>query len=205
MGSVFAALIGQHIGEIDNIVMVSPSHVPFEGTLADKKTMTGKSMATWQGKDIPFVKEDFSGGEMNKYIYSKEAGRKVTKMWQAYYDAYQNKELEEKAALHLEKTGARILMIAGTGDEMWYSDYSVRYLKQRLDSANYEKEYKTVISPNVSHLTGIVPNKEREKMLYFLLPLIGIFYKSLGKYKKECMEAFAQSEKEIIDFISEGR
>lgn len=36
MGSVFAALIGQHIGGIDNIVMVSPSHVPFEGTLADK-------------------------------------------------------------------------------------------------------------------------------------------------------------------------
>ena len=205
MGSVFAALIGQHIGGIDNIVMVSPSHVPFEGTLADKKTMTGKSMATWQGKDIPFIKEDFSGGGMNKYIYSKEAGRKVTKMWQAYYDAYQNKELEEKAALHLEKTGARIIMIAGTGDEMWYSDYSVRYLKQRLDSANYEKEYKTVIFPNVSHLTGIVPNKEREKMLYFLLPLIGIFYKSLGKYKKECMEAFAQSEKEIIDFISKGR
>lgn len=205
MGSVFAALIGQHIGGIDNIVMVSPSHVPFEGTLADKKTMTGKSMATWQGKDIPFVKEDFSGGGMNKYIYSKEADRKVTKMWQAYYDAYQNKELEEKAALHLEKTGARILMIAGTGDEMWYSDYSVRYLKQRLDSANYEKEYKTVIFPNVSHLTGIVPNKEREKMLYFLLPLIGIFYKSLGKYRKECMEAFAQSEKEIIDFISKGR
>ena len=205
MGSVFAALIGQHIGGIDNIVMVSPSHVPFEGTLADKKTMTGKSMATWQGKDIPFVKEDFSGGGMNKYIYSKEAGRKVTKMWQAYYDAYQNKELEEKAALHLEKTGARILMIAGTGDEMWYSDYSVRYLKQCLDSANYEKEYKAVIYPNVSHLTGIVPNKEREKILYFLLPLIGIFYKSLGKYRKECMEAFAQSEKEIIDFISKGR
>ena len=37
MGSVFAALTAQYIGGIENVVMVSPSHVPFEGTTKDKK------------------------------------------------------------------------------------------------------------------------------------------------------------------------
>lgn len=38
--------------------MVSPTHVPFEGTLKDKKTMTGRSVATWHGEDIPCVCAD---------------------------------------------------------------------------------------------------------------------------------------------------
>ena len=37
MGTVFAALTAQYIGGIENVVIVSPSHVPFEGTTKDKK------------------------------------------------------------------------------------------------------------------------------------------------------------------------
>lgn len=118
MGSIFAALIAEYIGGIDNLIMVSPAHAPFEGVLSDKKQMTGRSIATWRGQDIPFVKQDFSGGKLNKYIYSEKAGRKVTRMWLAYYNAYRDKDMEKRACLQLEKTGARILMIAGTGDEM---------------------------------------------------------------------------------------
>lgn len=60
-----------------------------------------------------------------------------------------------------------------------------------------------MIYPNVSHLTGMMPSKEREKTLYRLALLIGIFYRSFGKYKEECMAAFERSENEIIDFIME--
>ncbi|MCM1525579.1 MAG: hypothetical protein NC120_14125 [Ruminococcus sp.] len=202
MGSIFAVLTAQYIGGVDNLILASPSHVPFEGTLADKKTMTGRSAVAWHGKDIPYVKQDFSSGGMSRYIYSNDAGRKVTKMWQAYYDAYQNKALEENAALQIEKTGARILMIAGTADEMWSSDYSVKYLLQRLDDADYQKEYKGIVYPNASHLIGMMPSKKRSRMLYIMLPVIGIFYRSIGKHKAECLAAFESSEKEIIKFIS---
>ena len=61
MGSIFAVLAAQYIGGMENLIMVSPTHVPFEGTLKDKKTMTGHSVATWHGEDIPFVRADFSG------------------------------------------------------------------------------------------------------------------------------------------------
>ena len=46
MGSIFAVLCAVYIGGFENLIMVSPTHVPFEGTLSDKKTMTGRSVAT---------------------------------------------------------------------------------------------------------------------------------------------------------------
>lgn len=201
MGSIFAALAGKYIQGIDNIILVSPSHVPFEGTLEDKKYMTGHSMATWRNEEIPYVKPDFSSGKMGKYYYEPEAGRKVTGMWIAYKDAYKNKKLEQAVTVHIEETNARILLIAGTGDEAWPSDYSVNYLKAYLDKIGYNKDYKAVLYPNASHLIGMMPSKEREKWLYRMIPVIGLMYRSFGKHKKECMWALEESEKEIIKWI----
>ncbi|MCM1579255.1 MAG: hypothetical protein NC078_10700 [Ruminococcus sp.] len=203
MGSVFASLTAMYIGGVDDLILVSPAHVPFEGTLADKKTMTGKSAVTWQGKELPYVKADFSQGGMNRYVYFEKEKRKVTRMYMAYYNAYRNKELEEKAALDLSGTGARILMTAGSADEMWCSEYSVKYLLESLDKAGYQKKYKGIIYPGASHLIGMTPNRERNKTLYRMMPLIGIFYRSLRENKAQCLEALEKSEREIIKFISE--
>ena len=49
----------------------------------------------------------------------------------------------------------------------------------------------------------MMPNKERERKLYRMIPLIGIMYKSFGKHKKECMAALERSEKEIINWLSQ--
>lgn len=205
MGSIFAALVAQYIGGIDNVIMVSPTHVPFEGTLSDKKTMSGRSVVTWQGKDIPYVQADFSKVKVRKYQKHPKAEHKVTGMWAAYYEAYQDVEAVKKARLELEKTGARILLIAGTGDESWPAELSVKYIEKELREKEYDKEYKIIIYPNVSHLTGMMPNWEREKKLYRMIPLIGLMYKSLGTHRKECMEAFSNAEREIIKWLSVER
>lgn len=39
------------------------------------------------------------------------------------------------------------------------------------------------------------------RRLYRMIPLVGMMYKSFGKHKKECMAAFEQSEKEIINWL----
>ncbi len=202
MGSIFAVLVAQYIGGIENVVMVSPTHVSFEGTTKDGKHMTGHSVATWRNEDIPFVTADFSKIKASKYYKTDAAPHKVMGMWLAYYEAYQDKAAEEKAHLEIEKTNARILLIAGGADEAWCAQYSVSYMEQYLKEKNYGKDYKSIIYPNVSHLTGMMPNKERERKLYRMIPLVGIMYKSFGKHKKECMAAFEQSEKEIIDWLS---
>lgn len=202
MGSIFAVLVAQYIGGIENLIMVSPTHVPFEGTKPDKKTMTGRSIATYQGKDIPFVPTDFGKLKAGRYYTHPKVKHRVSGMWIAYYNAYQNKDTEREAWLHLEKTNARILLIAGDEDEAWPAEYSVKALKTYLDDLAYEKEVKVIIYPHGSHLNGLMPNREREKKLYRMIPLIGLMYKTFGKYRKENMRYFEETEKAVIDWIS---
>ncbi|SEQ63226.1 hypothetical protein SAMN02910369_02164 [Lachnospiraceae bacterium NE2001] len=52
-----------------------------------------------------------------------------------------------------------------------------------------------------SHLNGLMPNRAREKKLYRMIPLIGLMYKTFGKYRKENLRYFVESEREIIDWI----
>ena len=201
MGSIFAILVAQYIGGIDNLIIVSPTHVPFEGTMKDKKTMTGRSVATFKGKDIPYVRADFSKIKASKYYKHKDAEYKVMGMWIAYHDAYADKEMSENAMLQVEQSGARVLLIAGHEDEAWPAEYSVRMLEKNLKDAGYEKDVKVIVYPHGSHLNGLMPNRVREKKLYRMIPLIGLMYKTFGKYRKENLRYFEESEKEIIDWI----
>ena len=201
MGSIFAALAAEKLGGFENMILVSPAHVPFEGTLRDKKTMTGHSVATWRGDELPFVKADFTRWKAGKYQKHPDAGYPVTGMWCAYFDAYQDRERVEQAMLHPEKSGARILMIAGAMDEAWPSADSVRLLQNALREAGYTKEVKTIVFPHGSHLTGLMPNREREKRLYRMIPLVSLMYRTFGKYRKENMDYFEQSERTIIEWV----
>lgn len=199
MGTIFAALAAKYV-KVTNLILCSPTHVPFEGA-TDKKHMTGHSVAVYGGKELPFVRPDLSRGGMNRYRYSGEAGKKVTGMWAAYNEAYHDKVLEEKAALHLRETEARILLVAGTGDEMWNSAYSVKYMYSELEKADYVYDHKMLLYPEASHLIGVMPNRKRNRMLYGMIPLIGIFYRRFAENRQLCMEALERSEKEIMDWI----
>lgn len=201
MGSIFAVMAAQYISGFENLIMVSPTHVPFEGTGKDKKTMSGRSVATWKGSDIPFAKEDFSAVKATKYYRVPEVPYKVTGMWIAYKKAYEDEERVRQVMLHPELSGARILLIAGDEDECWPAEQSVRILKENLEKIGYEKDIKVVVYQHGSHLNGLMPNREREKKLYRMIPLIGFMYKTFGKYRKENLSYFEKSEKEIIDWI----
>lgn len=201
MGSIFAALTAQYVGGIENVVMVSPAHVPFEGTTKDKKHMTGHSIATWRGEELPFVTADFSRVNALRYQNHPAAAHKVTGMWAAFYEAYQDKAREQSALLRIEKTNARVLLIAGGADEMWPAEYSVNVIKESLERSRYGHDFKAIVYPKVSHLTGMMPSREREKWLYRMIPLIGMMYKSFGSHKKDCMAAFVKSEEEIINWL----
>lgn len=203
MGSLFAALTAQYIGGIDNVIMVSPSHVLFGGT-ADKRSMSGHSAATWHGRELPYVKADFGAYKMGKYYYDKGEKRKITGMWKAYADAYADKAAEQKADIHIEKCSCRILLLAGTGDEMWNSAYSVKYLENSLIENNYRREYKAVLYSGASHLLGVMPSREREPLLHKMIPLIGLMYHSFSENRSACMDALERSEKEVIEWIKGG-
>lgn len=204
MGSLFAALAAEYIDGIDNVIMVSPSHVPFGGTM-DKKHLSGHSMVTWHGRELPYVNADFAVYRMGKYYYDRQEKRKVTGMWKAYADAYADKSAESEADIHIEKCNSRILLLAGTGDEMWPSDYSVKYLEKSLQEHNYSKDYKAVLYPGASHLLGVMPSRERNPLLYKMIPLVGLMYRSLLENRTACMNALEQSEREIVEWIGNSK
>lgn len=201
MGSIFAVLAAVYIGGFENLIMVSPTHVPFEGTAKDKKTMSGHSVATYQGYEIPYVRADFSKVKATKYYKLPDIGHKVTGMWIAYHDAYADHSRALRAELAVEKTDCRILLIAGDEDEAWPSEYSVRTIEERLKSVSYGKDVKVIVYPHGSHINGLMPNKERERKLYRMIPLIGLMYRTFGKYRKENLSYFERTEKEIIEWI----
>ena len=204
MGSIFALLCAVHIGGFDKLITVSPTHVPFEGTLSDKKTMTGHSAVTYRGKELPYVTADFSKFKAMRYTHHPAVPYKVTGMWAAYYKGYCDRETVRKAELPIESCGADVLMIAGAMDECWYSEYSVKRLAARLRRKGFEHRVRTVIYPYGSHLNGLMPNRQREKKLYLMIPLIGLMYRSFGRYRKENMGYFSRSEREIISWIKGG-
>ena len=204
MGSIFAALAAEKLVGFESLILVSPTHVPFEGTLRDKKTMTGHSVVTWQGEELPFVRADFSRWKAGKYYRHPAAFCPVTGMWCAYHDAYRDRDGVEAAMLHPEKSGAQILMIAGAMDEAWPSTESVRLLQGALEEADYPHEVKTILYPYGSHLTGLMPNREREKKLYRMIPLIGLMYRTFGEYRKENLDYFEQSERAIVAWIKDS-
>lgn len=202
MGSIFAVLAAQYIGGFENLIMVSPTHVPFEGTRKNKKTMTGKSVATWKGEDIPFVKADFSKIRATGYYRHPDAKCKVTGMWIAYHDAYMDERAVINAKLSVEKTNARVLLIAGDEDEAWPAEHSVRLIEKDLKDKGYGKDVKVIVYPHGSHLNGLMPNREREKRLYRMIPLIGLMYRTFGKYKDLNISYFDNTEKEIIKWLN---
>lgn len=71
-------------------------------------------------------------------------------------------------------------------------------LKSYLERKNYTHDFKVIVCPNVSHSTGMMPNKEREKKLYRLIPLIGFMYKSFGKHKNS-NHTLAEQKQELLN------
>lgn len=183
MGSLFAAMAAVNIEGIDSVIMVSPSHTIFEGSVG-RKHMTGHSVMTWNNKELSFVKPDFE----NK------------SMWQAFNDAYKDKILEKESAIPIENINSRILMIASDSDESWPAEYSVRYMCKRLKASKFTYKYESLIYPNASHVLGVLPKKKSHKLLYMLMPLA---FRNERKFKNDCERARVLSEKEIIKWIKE--
>ena len=147
MGSVVALACSLHI-QVDNLVLMSPSHVSFEAVSKDKKTMLHHGFITWNDEDIPYVCADFS-----KY-----------KMYDAYVKAYSDKEKEKiaMAALPISKVKARILLLAGNKDTSWPSSYSASMLYNALEKENQGYAYKKIIYPKYGHMLPLKKNVRNE-------------------------------------------
>ena len=58
---------------------------------------------------------------------------------------------------------------------------------------------------NSSHLLGVMPSRERNLMLYKMIPLVGLMYRSFLENRTACMNALDQSEREIVEWIGNSK
>lgn len=201
MGSLFALIAAEKTQAFEKIILVSPAHVPFEGTGKDRRTLTHHSCVMWKGEELPFVSADFSEYSPGRIYRPGFLKYPVSGMWLSFQKAYQDTEKEKAALLHPEKTGAAILMIAGEMDESWPAAYSVRKLEKQMKDAGYDRPYRTILNPHGSHLCGMKPDRKKHPWLYRLIPLIGLAYRTFGKYPQENIQYMEQAEKEILSWI----
>ena len=75
------------------------------------------------------------------------------------------------------------------------------YYEAYQDKAAEEKAHLEIKKTNARILMMREVQTKRGRRLYRMIPLVGMMYKSFGKHKKECMAAFEQSEKEIINWL----
>jgi len=197
MGSVFALTAACRYRCFDKVVLVSPTHVPFEGSV-DKKRMSGHSVVTAGGRDMPFVPLELGRYKASRYYTDPETGRRVMGMWLSYRDAYRLPE-SMSACLRPEETGAELLLVCGDRDEAWPSSYSVEVLHERMAAAG--KQARKLVCPGAGHLLGVMPLREKNAWLYRAIPLIGLMYRSFRDDRSACLAALEMSQREILAFL----
>ncbi len=198
MGSIFAAYTAKYTS-IDKVILCSPTHAAFEGSL-DKKHRTHHSVITKQGEDLPFIPLDLSSYKAGRYYPHPNQDMQVTGMWLSYRDAYMDLEAGKKASLPIDTISSEVLLIAGSADEMWPSFYSIQMMKKKMDLAK-KTNVRILIFKNAGHLVGMMPNRKHHPWVYRALPLIGKMYKRLNDSRKDSLDALEFSRQEIIKFI----
>ena len=199
MGTIFALLAARYFPEIDKLILCAPTHVAFEGS-ADKKHMSGHSVATYCGADIPFVPLRLGDYKPGRYYDDERASLPVTGMWRSFRDAYDCKDREAQAALPVEGVRAEVLIAAGTADEAWDSAYSAQYLAERMQK-NGKTNYRLRLFPDAGHLIGMMPSKERYPGTYRMMPLIAAMYRRLKDHKEDSLAALDSIQQEMIGFL----
>jgi len=200
-GSVFAALAARYYPGMEKVILVSPTHVVPGCASKKKKKDAGHSMATMDGEELPFVPVDFSARKPEKTYKDEDTGREGLGMWFSYSDAYDARENVEKAYLRLEETGADILLLASMQDEMWPADYSIKYMKRRLERSDYDKDVRVVLYEKGSHLLGVMPNRKKYPQIYRKIPSLSKVFRNLKESRAESFVALRRSEKEVIRFL----
>jgi len=201
MGSVFAVLAARVYPGIEKVILVSPTHVVPGSPAKKKKKDGGHSIATWKGEELPFVPVDIGNRKPEKTYKDEETGREGLGMWFAYSNAYDDRENVEKAYLAPEETGAELLLLGSMKDEMWPADYSVKYMKRRLERCDYDRNVRIVLYEKGSHLLGVMPNRKNYPQVYRRIPALSKVFRNLKESRAESFVALRRSEKEVIRFL----
>lgn len=178
LGSVLALMSGVVFADISCVIAVSATHIIPEGFI-NKRKVSGKSFLIYQEKPFEYVPLENDLPNFKRF-----------------QNAYET-NINENACIPVEKINGRILLIAGTNDESWNSEFSVSYMQRRLNITQFPFQHK-LCKYKGSHYIGIIPDIKKHR----LLNLIKLISKEERYNKADCENARKQSEQEIINWLT---
>ena len=143
-GAEAALLLACHDARIGGVVALSPSSVIWAnvGPGLDGQNFPYRSSWTWRGQPLPFIPYDDS--EPTDSSRGLVAFRPVYERSLRVFP-----ERARLAAIPVERTDARILLVVGEDDQMWPSAAFARALAKRGDAAG--KRIESVNHPGAGH------------------------------------------------------
>ncbi|HEV2405505.1 MAG TPA: acyl-CoA thioester hydrolase/BAAT C-terminal domain-containing protein [Ktedonobacterales bacterium] len=143
-GAEAALLTACYDARIGAVVAISPSSVAWAnvGAGADGQSYPYRSSWTWQGAPLPFVPYDES-----RSVDQTQGPVAYRALYEQSLAAFPERALA--AAIPIERTAARILLIAGGDDEMWPSASFAGSLAERARAAG--RQIEVIAEPRAGH------------------------------------------------------
>ena len=151
-GAEFSLVAASHYPWITKVVAVVPSDIVWEGYAADAGRSTARSSWSIAGKPLPFVPL-FSFDPNLDGLYRTNTER-YDRSRQCFADQ------ATAARIPIEKTNAKMLLLASDRDEVWSSGSMSRNIAEQLVLANKQKQLALKIYPTAGHQiagTGTFP------------------------------------------------
>ncbi len=137
-GAELSLLLASRDKRISRVVAIAPSSAVWAGILKDWTKTPGSSW-TLQGNELPHIPFKPSG--------------EVKGLLDLYTQSLNNRTDGGKADIPVEKIKAKVVLMAGTHDEIWPSEQMAESVCQRMNNQK-TASCKQLIYPQQDHLLG---------------------------------------------------
>ena len=156
-GAEVALLLGSMNPKVKAVVALSSSSVVWEGVPkkgVDMTTYNRRSSWSYQGQDLPFIKNTLTSWNTGTMISTVFFGT----LRKQFEKALENKEEVEQASIPVEKIQGAILLMSGKKDFMWPATKMSEQIMSRLTTKGFTYPY-SHIAYDSGH-QGFIQNKE---------------------------------------------
>ena len=160
-GAEYALLLASHFPVIDRVVAISPSSVSWPGF---RDGIIGGPAWTLRNCAIPFVDVPVDGSNVAQD--SDEASRALAILRSISQD--------NKARIPIENSAASVLLLAGSADRLWPTEYMAKELYLRLKAKKAKPRCDITIYEGAGHMItpGSDPNLVRLKQKFMGQPIL---------------------------------
>lgn len=179
-GAELALVSASLISQLEFVIAVSPACCVFEGI--EKRSYSGTSSWTWQGKPMPFI--SFDGIRINSIKNALKNGEYGFN--QQYLEVLANKK-DESNTIKAENINGPILLLSAKEDAQWPAEKMGCMIYNRLKEKQFAFPFRHEAYAPASHILCPVS------------PLSRFAYRQERRFPKEC----ARSRKEVFELSLE--